>query len=110
MTIYRQKFIKPEQIPSGYMSSCLEHLKETHQIPVKDFGEATDNYKMIYQELKSFLLPTIINQPNNISDNDDRIRRRYLRLTQPCIFFPAIEYEQTSKLFDWLQEKAEGYL
>ncbi len=87
------------------MSSCLEHSKETHQIPLKDFAEATDNYKRIYQELKSFLLPTIVNQGN---DQDDRTRRRYLRLSQPCVFFPAVEYEQTSKLIDWLQEKAEG--
>ena len=90
------------------MSSCLEHLKETHQIPVNHFSEATDNYRMIYQELKSFLFPTIINKTNHSSNNDDRSRRRYLRLIQPCIFFPAIEYEQTSKLLDWLQEKAEG--
>jgi len=25
-----------------------------------------------------------------------------------CFFFPAFEYEQTSRLMDWLQEKAEG--
>ena len=90
------------------MSSCLEHLKETHQIPVKDFTEATDNYRMIYHELKSFLLPTVMNKSNNISNNDERTRRRYLRSNQPCIFFPAFEFEQTSKLFDWLQAKAEG--
>ncbi len=90
------------------MSACLEHAKETHQIPLKDFAEATDNYKKIYQELKSFLIPTMINKTNDISNSDDRTRRRYLRLIQPCVFFPALEYEQTSKLLDWLQEKAEG--
>jgi hypothetical protein len=89
------------------MSACLEHLKSTHEIPLKDFAEATDNYKIIYQQLKSILIPTIVNKPNHLSD-DDRTRRRYLRLIQPCVFFPAIEYEQTSRLFDWLQEKAEG--
>jgi hypothetical protein len=108
VTIYRQKFIKPDKIPSGYMSSCLEHLKETHEIPLKDFAEATNNYKIIYQELKSFLFPTLINKSNHAMDNDDRTRRRYLRLNQPCVFFPAVEYEQTKKLIDWLQEKAEG--
>ncbi|CAF4645916.1 unnamed protein product, partial [Rotaria sp. Silwood2] len=95
------------------MSSCLEHLKETHQIPLKDFTEATDNYQQIYYELKSFLLSTTTNNKtnhisNNDDDDDDRTRRRYLRLTQPCVFFPALEYEQTSTLLDWLQEKAEG--
>ncbi len=75
---------------------------------MKNFAEATNNYKQIYYELKSFLLPTIINKANNISNDDDRTRRRYLRLSQPCVFFPALEYEQTSQLFDWLQEKAEG--
>ncbi|CAF1082957.1 unnamed protein product [Adineta steineri] len=108
VTVYRHKFIKPEQIPMGYMSSCLEHAKETHEIPIRDFCEATENYKLIYQELKSFLFPTIINQANNTLDDDDRTRRRYLRLTRPCIFYPAIEYEQTIKIIDWLQEKAEG--
>jgi hypothetical protein len=91
------------------MSSCLEHLKETHEIPLKDFSEATDNYKKIYQELKSFLLPTIVKREDHTSNSDDRSRRRYLRLIQPCVFFPAFEYEQTSKLLDWLQGKAEGY-
>jgi hypothetical protein len=66
VTIYRQKFIKPNKIPSGYMSACLEHSKEGHQIPLKDFAEATDNYKQIYRELKSFLLPTIINPANDM--------------------------------------------
>jgi hypothetical protein len=108
VTIYRQKFIKPNKIPSGYMSACLEHSKEGHQIPLKDFAEATDNYKQIYRELKSFLLPTIINPANDIANKDDRIRRRYLRFIQPCVFFPALEYEQTSQLIDWFQEKAEG--
>ena len=89
------------------MSSCLEHSKETHQIPLKDFAEATDNHRRVYQELKSFVLSTIVNQEND-EDDDDRTRRRYLRSTQPCVFYPAIEYEQTSKLIDWLQEKAEG--
>ncbi|CAF2879316.1 unnamed protein product [Rotaria sp. Silwood2] len=111
--IYKQRFLKPDKIPSGYMSSCLEHLKETHQIPLKDFTEATDNYQQIYYELKSFLLSTTTNNKtnhisNNDDDDDDRTRRRYLRLTQPCVFFPALEYEQTSTLLDWLQEKAEG--
>jgi hypothetical protein len=108
VTIYCHKFLKSNPIPSGYTSSCLEHAKETHQIPLKDFTEATDNYKRIYQELKSFLLSTIVNQGNDVAKEDDRTRRRYLRSTQPCVFFPAIEYEQTSKLIDWLQEKAEG--
>jgi len=90
------------------MSSCLEHSKETHQIPLKDFAEAINDYKKIYQELKLFLFPTIINKTDNSLDTDDRTRRRYLRLIQPCVFFPALEYEQTSKLIDWLQEKAEG--
>lgn len=90
------------------MSSCLEHSKETHQIPLKDFAEATNDYKKIYQELKAILFPSIMNRTNNTSDDDDRARRRYLRLIQPCVFFPALEYEQTCKLFDWLQEKAEG--
>jgi hypothetical protein len=89
------------------MSACLEHLKSSHEIPLKDFAEATDNYKLIYQQLKSLLLPTVINK-TIISSDDDRLRRRYVRLTQPCVFFPAVEYEQTSKLIDWLQEKAEG--
>jgi hypothetical protein len=89
------------------MSACLEHLKSTHEIPLKDFAEATDNYKQIFQQFKSILIPTVINKTKDLSD-DDRIRRRYLRLTQPCVSFPAVEYEQTSRLMDWLQEKAEG--
>ncbi|CAF0767180.1 unnamed protein product [Adineta steineri] len=106
-TIFRQTFIKPDKIPPGYMSACLEHLKSSHEIPLKDFAEATDNYKLIFQQLKSILIPTAINKTNNVLD-DDRTRRRYHRLTQPCVFFPAVEYEQTSRLIDWLQEKAEG--
>ncbi|CAF1570303.1 unnamed protein product [Rotaria sp. Silwood1] len=106
-TIFRHIFIKPDKIPPGYMSACLEHLKSTHEIPLKDFAEATDNYKIIYQQLKTFLISNITNKTNHLS-NDDRIRRRYQRLNQPCVFFPSIEYEQTSRLMDWLQEKAEG--
>ncbi|CAF0986380.1 unnamed protein product [Rotaria magnacalcarata] len=105
VTMYEQRFIKPDKIPSGYMSSCLEHTNETHQIPLKDFCEATDNYKQIYHELKSFVQTTINDASNH---SDDRSRRRYLRSSQPCVFFPSLEYEQTSKLLDWLQEKAEG--
>lgn len=89
------------------MSACLEHLKSTHEIPLKDFPEATDNYKQIYQQCKSILIPTVIDQVKDRSD-DDRTRRRNLRLKQPCVFFPSVEYEQTSRLMDWLQEKAEG--
>lgn len=89
------------------MSACLEHLKSTHEIPLKDFAEATDNYKQIFQQLKSILIPTGTNKINHVAD-DDRTRRRDLRLSQPCVFFPAVEYEQTSRLIDWLQEKAEG--
>lgn len=89
------------------MSACLEHLKSTHEIPLKDFPEATDNYRQIYQQCKSILIPTT-SQPTKDLSNDDRARRRHLRLTQPCVFFPAVEYEQISRLMDWLQEKAEG--
>jgi hypothetical protein len=89
------------------MSACLEHLKSTHEIPLKDFAEATDNYKQIYQQFKSMLLPTVVKKSKDLSA-DDRLRRRDVRLTQPCVFFPAVEYEQTSRLMDWLQEKAEG--
>lgn len=89
------------------MSACLEHLKSTHEIPLKDFPEATDNYKQIYQHYKSMLIPTV-NQPMKDSSNDDRAHRRNIRLTQPCVFFPSVEYEQTSRLMEWLQEKAEG--
>ncbi|CAF0877871.1 unnamed protein product [Adineta ricciae] len=106
-TMFRQTFIKPDKIPPGYMSACLEHLKSTHEIPLKDFAEATDNYKLIYQQLKSVLFPNGANKMTNPAD-DDRARRRSLRSSQPCVFFPAVEYEQTSRLFDWLQEKAEG--
>lgn len=89
------------------MSACLEHLKSTHEIPLKDFAEATDNYKLVYQQLKSVLFPNGVNKTTNPAD-DDRARRRSLRSSQPCVFFPAVEYEQTSRLLDWLQEKAEG--
>ena len=105
--MFRQTFIKPERIPRGYTSACLEHMKMTHEIPLKDFSEATDNYQMIYQQLISFLIPNVINEADHMT-NDDRTHRRYRRLTQPCVFFPAAEYEQTSHLIDWLQEKAEG--
>ena len=91
------------------MSSCLEHSKETHQIPLKDLAEATDNYKRIYHELKSFL-STTRNESNYPSNNDEIARRRYLRLMQPCIFIPSLEYAQTYQLINWLQEKAEGKL
>lgn len=87
------------------MSSCLEHAKETHQIPLKDFPAATDNYRRIYQELKSFIRPMTV---QSIEQTDERARRRYTRVNQPCLFFPALEYEQTSQLFDWLQETGEG--
>lgn len=89
------------------MSACLEHLKSTHEIPLKDFAEATDNYRLVYQLLKSILNPQVLNNTTN-GNEDDRTRRRYLRSAQPCVFFPAVEYEQTSRLLDWLQEKAEG--
>ncbi len=72
------------------------------------FAEATDNYQQIYQQIKSILIPTVGNKNNDVPVDDDRSRRRSLRLTQPCVFFPAVEYEQTSRLMDWLQEKAEG--
>lgn len=106
-TMSHQIFIKPDKIPSGYMSACLEQSKTTHEIPLKDFAEATDNYHQIYHQLKSFLIPTVLNKTRDLSE-DDRTRRRYLRLTQPCVFFPAVEYEQTSRILEWLQEKVEG--
>lgn len=108
VTDYTHRFIKPDAIPTGYTSSCLEHAKETHEIPLKDFGLATHDYRSIYQQLKSFLTPTAINQPTAHLTNDDRARRRYLRSSRPCVFFPSYEYQQTSELLDWLQEKAEG--
>ena len=104
--MYKHRFIKPELIPTGYMSSCLEHAKETHEIPLKDFGEASNNYKVIFQELKSFVTTTMMNQL--FGGEDERTRRRYFRMVKPCVFFPAVEHEQTSQLFDWLQEKSEG--
>ncbi|CAF0817085.1 unnamed protein product [Adineta ricciae] len=106
VTTYKHRFIKPEMIPTGYMSSCLEHAKETHEIPLKDFGEASNNYKSIFRELKSFLTTTMMNQLSG--GEDERTRRRYSRMVKPCVFSPAVEHEQTSKLFDWLQEKSEG--
>jgi hypothetical protein len=90
------------------MSACLEHMKSTHEIPLKDFAEATDNYSMIYRQLKSILISNGMNQRDDRSMMDDRARRRHHRSSRPCVFFPAVEYEQTSRLFDWLQEKAEG--
>ena len=89
------------------MSACLEHLKCTHEIPLKDFAEARDNYPMVYEELRSILFPNDTPSMDPLS-TDDRARRRYLRSVQPCVFFPANEFEQTSRLLDWLQEKAEG--
>ena len=89
------------------MSACLEHLKCTHEIPLKDFAEARDNYPMVYEELRSILFPNDMQSMDPVL-TDDRARRRYLRSIQPCVFFPANEYEQTSRLLDWLQEKAEG--
>ena len=82
-------------------------FKYTHEIPLKDFAEATDNYKMIYQQFKS-MLASSTNLKKSDTTDDDRTHRRYLRSTQPCLFFPANEYEQTSQLIDWLHEKAEG--
>lgn len=100
--------MKPDKIPAGYMSACLENIQETHQIPLKNFTEATVNYTKVYHELKSFVLSTKNNLPFNNMNNDERTRRKHLRLTQPCVFFPSSEYEQTSRILDWLQEKAEG--
>lgn len=108
VTIYRQKFLKINKVPIGYMSACLEQSKETHQIPVSDFAEATDNYREIYSQLKNFVCPTVVNRINENNEQDDRTRRRHLRLAQPCLFFPANEFDQTCSLIDWLQEKAEG--
>lgn len=91
------------------MSACLEHLKSSHEIPLKDFAAANDNYAVIYQQLKSMLFPTPV--PHSTVDTsigDDRSHRRQRRLAQPCVFFPALEFEQTSRLLEWLQEKAEG--
>lgn len=87
------------------MSSCLEHAKETHQIPLKDFPIATDNYRRIYRELIAFIQPMVM---QSIERNDERGRRRYTRVHQPCLFYPTFEYEQTTQLFNWLQEKVEG--
>ena len=91
------------------MSACLEHLKSTHEIPLKDFAAANDNYTVIYQQLKSMLFSNpVSHSTTDTSVGDDRSCRRQRRLAQPCVFFPAVEYEQTSRLLDWLQEKAEG--
>jgi len=109
---YFHTFIKPEKIPAGYMSACLEHSKSTHEIPLKDFAEATDNYRGIFQEIKSILFGKYRGESMDDQDRmppaDDRIRRRDERRRRPCLFFPAVEFEQTNRLFDWLQEKAEG--
>jgi len=62
VTIFRQKFVKPQKIPTGYMSACLEQSKETHEIPVNDFADATDDYKDLYFQLKNFVCPTNVNK------------------------------------------------
>jgi piRNA pathway germ-plasm component len=87
------------------MSSCLEHAKETHQIPLRNFSAATDNYRQIYRALTSFIRPMTT---LSVECTNERDRRRSTRVNQPCLFFPGIEYEQTRQLFDWLQEKSEG--
>jgi len=44
------------------MSACLEQSKETHEIPVNDFADATDDYKDLYFQLKNFVCPTNVNK------------------------------------------------
>ena len=107
---YFHTFIKPEKIPPGYMSACLEHSKSTHEIPMKDFAEATENYRGVFHEIKSVLAAKYRDEAEESDPMtmDDRTRRRDERRRRPCLFFPSVEYEQTSRLFDWLQEKAEG--
>lgn len=108
VTLCRHTFIKPERFPTGYMSACLEHLKDTHQIPLRDFAQATDHYSMIYEQIKSVIVRDDQSIAVDSSENSDRERRRSQRYRQPCVFFPAVEYDQTTQLFDWLQTKAEG--
>ncbi|CAF0793023.1 unnamed protein product [Didymodactylos carnosus] len=141
-TTWRHAFIKPEKIPPGYMSACLEMSKTKHEIPIRDFESAVNNYGLLYEQLKSVVMPfsststmsnndggngTSFSRGNNENmmnsstrssrgaqgteqrqNEDDRTKRRQRRLNKPCVFYPAVEHEQTNALLDWLQEKAEN--
>lgn len=50
-------FIKPNQIPLGYTSQCMDRSKEEHQIPLYNFEKAKKTYAEIYANIRKFLLP-----------------------------------------------------
>lgn len=54
-------FIKPNKIPLGYTSQCMDCSKEEHQIPL-NFDQAKKNYAEITSNIKNFLKPK---QENN---------------------------------------------
>lgn len=47
-------FIKPNKIPLGYTSQCMDKSKEDHQIPLYSFDKLKKTYTEIYNDIKRF--------------------------------------------------------
>lgn len=48
-------FIKPNKIPLGYTSQCMDCSKEEHQIPLYGFNQVKKTYSEIYKDIERFL-------------------------------------------------------
>lgn len=48
-------FIKPNKIPLGYTSQCMDKSKEDHQIPLHGFDQVKKSYSQIYTDIKRFV-------------------------------------------------------
>jgi hypothetical protein len=48
-------FIKPNQVPLGYRSQCMESERDIHQIPLDNFNRITSTYAEIYSNIASFV-------------------------------------------------------
>ena len=56
-------FMKPGKIPLGYSYRVRFHAKETHQIEEESFIDFPNNYKVIFQQLRSFITSQDTIQP-----------------------------------------------
>jgi hypothetical protein len=51
-------FIRPNKIPVGYRSLCMDSSRDINKIPLDNFAHCQKTYREIYSQIESFLAPS----------------------------------------------------
>ncbi len=99
-------FIKPNTVPLGYRSQCMESERDVHQIPFDNFGRVTSTYAEIYSSIKTFVH---LRQENNyyapmfcLGEDVDQARFgiKFLQDMSGQRKMPGMDGDLTEKVFD----------